>query len=329
LTAPHSIADGPVGPGVSPLRLAGAQVRRTMAGTDLSVYPLALGTSGFGWTTSEATSATILDRYRARGGNFLDTADSYSSGRSELLIGRWLRSRGDRADTVIATKIGRGRDFPGLSARSVVGATRASLARLGIDHIDLLYFHLDDPGVDLAESLGAVDALVREGQVRHLAATGLSSSRLEEARRLADTGLPPIVAIGAEYNLVARAVFEAEQALTAEALHLSVLPRFALAHGFLAGGYRSRRDVPEDSRGALIAPYVRRRELRVLATVDRIADAHAVAPATISLAWLLSRPAVVAPTVGVSHPEHVRDLMRAAAVSLSEGELAELDRISG
>ncbi|MFC5928924.1 aldo/keto reductase [Cryobacterium melibiosiphilum] len=325
LTALHSSA---AGHGHSALRVAGSRLRRAIAGTDLSVYPLALGTSAFGWTTSETTSATILDRYRARGGNFLDTADNYSSGRSELLIGRWLRSRGDRADTVIATKIGRGRDYPGLSATSIIGAVEASLARLGVDYIDLLYFHLDDPTVELAESLGAVDALVRAGQVRYLAVSGFSPSRLGQARRLSDAGLPLIVAIGAEYNLVARSTFESSDAVAAAALQLSVLPRFALAHGFLAGGFRSRSDLPQDSRGALVAPYLRRRELRVLATVDRIAATHGVPPATISLAWLLSRPGVVAPTVGVTHAEHVKDLMSAATVTLSPGELRELDHIS-
>lgn len=308
--------------------LAGSPVRRLIPGTDLSVSPLALGTSGFGWSASEATSETVLDHYRARGGNFLDTADSYSSGRSELLIGRWLRSRGGRADTVIATKIGQGRDYPGLSARNIAAAARASLARLGVDYIDLLYFHLDDPAVDLAESLEAVDLLVRDGQVRHLAVTGFSPGRLAQARRLSDAGLPLIVAIGAEYNLVARAAYEATDGVAAAALQLSVLPHFGLAHGFLAGRFRSRRAVPHDSRGVLVAPYLHRRGLRVLAAVDRIAATHGVAPATISLAWLLSRPGVVAPTVGVTTPDHVTDLMRAAAFRLSESELAELDRIS-
>lgn len=314
--------------GSGPFPVAEVSIRRSIAGSDLAVYPLALGASAFGWTTSEATSATILDRYRARGGNFLDTADNYSSGRSELLIGRWLRSRGGRADTVIATKIGRGRDNPGLSATSIAGAVHASLARLGVDHIDLLYFHLDDPAVNLAESLGAVDTLVRAGKLRYLAVTGFSPGRLAQARRLSDGGLPLIVAIGAEYNLIERAAFEASQGVVAAALQLSVLPHFALAHGFLAGQFRVRSDVPEDSRGALVAPYIRRRELRVLATVDRIAATHGVPPATIAIAWLLSRPGVVAPTVGVTHPEHVTDLMKAATVRLSDDELGELDRVS-
>ena len=304
-------------------------VRRPIVGTDLSVYPLALGASAFGWTTSETTSANILDRYRARNGNFLDTADNYSSGRSELLIGRWLRSRGGRADTVIATKVGRGRDNPGLSATSITRAVEASLARLGVDYIDLLYFHLDDPTIELVESLGAVDALVSSGHVRYLAATGFSPGRLAQARRLSDAGLPMIVAIGAEYNLVARAAFESSFAVSAAALQLSVMPHVALAHGFLAGQFRSRRDMPEGSRGALVAPYLHRRELRVLAAVDRIAAAHGVAAATISLAWLLTRPGVVAPSVGVTHPEHVADLMKAALVRLTEPELRELARVSG
>ncbi|WP_241993028.1 aldo/keto reductase [Cryobacterium frigoriphilum] len=315
--------------GRSFVRSTDPRIRRSIAGTDLNVYPLAIGASAFSWTTSEATSAMILDRYRALGGNFLDTADNYSSGRSELLIGRWLRSRGGRADTVIATKIGRGRDNPGLSATSIIRAVEASLARLGVDYIDLLYFHLDDPAIDLAESLGAVDSLVRSGHVRYLAVSGFSPGRLAQARRLSDAGLPMIVAIGAEYNLVARAAFESSQAVAAAALQLSVMPHFALAHGFLAGQFRSRSDLPEDSRGALVAPYVHRRELRVLAAVDRIAAAHGVATATISLAWLLTRPGVVAPTVGVTHPGHVADLMEAALVRLTEAQLLELGRISG
>ncbi|TFC13090.1 aldo/keto reductase [Cryobacterium algoritolerans] len=303
-------------------------LRRTITDTDLTVHPLALGTSVFGWTADGETSARVLDRHRDLGGNFLDTADSYTSGRSEVIVGNWLRSRGARDGTVIATKIGKNRDNPGLSPRSIIGAVQASLDRLGTDYIDLLHFHFDDPTVPLEESLGAVDVLIRSGQVRYLAASNFSAERLMEARVLAANGLPRFVALQTQYSLLHRTPFESSLALVTRAQGMSVLPYFALAHGFLAGRYRSKADLQKTTRAARAAKYVTRTGLRMLAAVDRIAEEHAVAPATIAIAWLLARDQVVAPVASASHPDQVEALVVAAGIRLTRGDMVDLDRVS-
>ncbi|WP_241983275.1 aldo/keto reductase [Cryobacterium tagatosivorans] len=303
-------------------------VRRRIADTDLLVHPLALGGSVFGWTIDGSAAMRVLDRHRDLGGNFVDTADSYAAGRSEVIIGSWLRSRGARDDTVIATKIGRNRDHPGLSAASITGAVQASLERLGTDHIDLLYFHLDDPDVPLEESLGAVDALIRRGQVRYLAASNFTAERLMEARVLSANGLPRFVALETHYNLVHREPFESSLALPTHAQGMAVLPYFALAHGFLAGRYRTRADATGTARAGRAAAYLNRNGLRVLGVVDRIAVDHGVPPATIALAWLLARDGTFVPVAGASLPEQVDALVAAAGIRLGRGEMVELDRVS-
>ncbi|WP_233198430.1 aldo/keto reductase [Cryobacterium sp. Y50] len=308
---------------------AGAlEVRRQIPGTELFVHPLALGCNAFGWTADGETSTSILDVHRDLGGNFLDTADSFAAGRSEVIIGGWLRSRRARAETIVATKIGYNLDNPGLSQRSIVGAVEASLARLGTDYLDLLYFHFDDKSIALEESLVAVDTLVRAGKVRHLAASNFSAERLMQARVLSALGLPKFVAVETPYNLVHRTELEPSIAVAAGAQNLGLMPGFALAHGFLAGAYRTKADAVGTARGQLARVYVNRRSLRVLAMVDRIAAAHSVAPATIALAWLLAQPDVVAPIAGAGQPGHVAALLAAAGIRLGRTDLADLDRVS-
>src|SRR5262245_32641368 len=142
---------------------------RRIDGTDLDVFPLCLGGNVFGWTADETNSFAVLDAYAAAGGNFVDSADGYSSwvpgnsgGESETIIGKWLASRGNRDRMIVATKVGRYQARPGLSADNVRAAAEDSLRRLGTDHIDLYYAHADDPATPLEETLRAFDELVRE-----------------------------------------------------------------------------------------------------------------------------------------------------------------------
>ncbi|KFF60445.1 alcohol dehydrogenase [Cryobacterium sp. MLB-32] len=308
--------------------MGGVPSRRLIADTTLSVHALALGCSAFGWSVDGEMSRQILDAHRDLGGNFLDTADSYSAGRSEIMIGSWLRTRGDRDKTVIATKIGRNLDNPGLSPRNIIGAVDASLERLGTDYIDLLYFHFDDVRVPLEESLGVMSTLIASGKVRYLGASNFSADRLFEARVLAANGLPRFVALETHYNLLHREAFESTLALVTQAQGVAVMPYFPLAHGFLAGRYRTKTDVADNTRGRRAAAYVNRRCLRVLAVVDRIAAEHDVPAATIALAWLLARLSVTAPVAGASHPDQVEALVAAPGIRLGRSDLIELDRAS-
>jgi aryl-alcohol dehydrogenase-like predicted oxidoreductase len=302
---------------------------RTIGSSDLKVFPLAMSGNVFGWTTDSSTTEAILDEYVAQGGNFIDTADSYAAGRSEIMIGNWMRDRRNRSDIVIATKVGKSADNPGLSARAITRAVHASLERLRTTHIDLLYLHIDDDTVPFEETLLAVDELIRAGTVRYFGGSDHTGNRLIEARiASAQVGVAPMVALQNHYNLLHRTEYEGDLANVAARQNLGVMPRFALASGFLSGKYRSRADLARNPRGGEAARYLNRRGMRVLSTLESIARAQAAAPATIALAWLLSKPFVVAPVASASRVDQVADLTRAASIQLSRQQVTELDRIS-
>jgi aryl-alcohol dehydrogenase-like predicted oxidoreductase len=301
---------------------------RRIGESDLAVFPLSLGASVFGWTADGDTSLRILDRFSHFGGNFIDTADSYVGGRSEVLIGKWMSERGNRDSMVVATKVGRHHENPGLGSVSIVRAVEASLERLRTDHIDLLYFHDDDPEVPLEDSLATVEWLIESGKVRYLAASNFSADRLIEARILSSTGLPQFIAVQTQYNLMHRTEFESALRIVASAQGLAVMPYYALANGFLTGKYRSKDDLNADARSIRAAAYVNRRGQRVLAALDRVAAEHDSTPASIAIAWLLAKRNVVAPVASASRPEQVDALLAAAGIRLTRAQMLELDRVS-
>jgi aryl-alcohol dehydrogenase-like predicted oxidoreductase len=302
--------------------------RRRVGSSDLEVFPIALSGNVFGWTADSVESERVLDSYVAYGGNFVDTADSYAGGRSEIILGNWLRSRGARDDIVLATKVGKSADHPGLTARAVTAAVEASLRRLRTDRIDLLYLHLDDPAVPFEETLLAVDELVRSGKVRYFGGSHHTGDRLIEARiASAQLGVARMVALQNHYNLVFRREYEGGLARVAADLQLGMMPRFALASGFLTGKYRAKSDV-DRTRRAEIGRFLTRSGMRVLQALDAVAAEHDAPPATIALAWLLSKPNVVAPVVSASAADQVFDLVAATDVRLTRSQLTALDRAS-
>ena len=302
---------------------------RRIGSSELSVYPMALSGNAFGWTAGVTAAETVLDAYAELGGNFIDTADSYAAGRSEIIIGNWMRERGNRSDVVVATKIGKHADNPGLRARTIARAVAASLERLQTSWIDLLYLHIDDESVAFEETLLAVDELIRAGTVRYFGVSDHTGNRLIEARvACAQLGVAPMVALQNHYNLVHRPEYEGDLQHVAARQGLGVMPRFALASGFLAGRYRSRADLANEPGGSEAARYFTRRGLRILSVLDGIAADREATPATIAIAWLLSKPMVVAPVASASTGLQVADLMRAATVHLTRHEVAELDRVS-
>jgi aryl-alcohol dehydrogenase-like predicted oxidoreductase len=302
--------------------------RRRIGSSDLEVFPIALSGNVFGWTADAPGSERVLDTYVALGGNFVDTADSYAGGRSEIILGNWLRARGSRDDVVIATKVGKSADHPGVSARAIRSAVEASLRRLRTDRVDLLYLHIDDPDVPFEETLLAVDELVRAGKVRYFGGSHHTGNRLIEARiASAQLGVARMVAVQNQYNLMFRREYEQGLARVASDLLLGVMPRFALASGFLTGKYRAKSDLDGTSR-AEVGRYLTRSGLRVLAALDAVAAEHDAPPATIALAWLLSKPNVVAPVVSASSDDQVFDLVAAAGVQLTRTQATALDRAS-
>lgn len=304
----------------------GTSIRRALGQTDLSVFPLALGASVFGWTAQVDASAAILNRYYDFGGNFIDTADSYSAGRSEHVIGQWMARRRNRDQVVVATKIGNHPDNPGLGPVSMVRAVEASLERLQTDHIDLLYFHLDDRSVPLEDSLGTAQWLIESGKVRYLGASNFSAERLVEARILSAAGYPRIEALETHYSLLHRQPFEGDLGLVSRGQGLGVMPYFALENGFLTGKYRSKADLDGSARGARVARHLNRAGLRALHALDLVAAEHNAPVASIALAWLLAKAGVVAPVASASRPEQIDALVAAPAIRLTRSQLVDLER---
>ena len=304
--------------------------------SDLDVFPLGLGGNTFGWTSDRDTSFAVLDAFTAAGGNHVDTADSYSAwvpgnsgGESETIIGEWLAARGNRDSVVIATKVSRHPKFRGLSRGNVLAAADASLARLRTDYIDLYYVHYDDPDVPVAEAVGVFGELQKAGKIRHVGLSNFTAPRLREwFAAAAAEGLAAPVALQPHYNLVERQAYETSLAPVAAEFGLGVLPYYALASGFLAGKYRSAADQAGAARQQAAARYLTPAGLRVLAALDSVAADHGVSPATVALAWLRTRPGVVAPLASARTIEQLPALLASAALDLTPDEIEVLDEAS-
>ena len=308
----------------------------TIGNSDLEVFPLALGGNTFGWTSDEATSHAVLDAFAAAGGNFVDTADSYSAwapgnsgGESETIIGSWMTARKNRDDIVIGTKVSQHPQFSGLSATNIAAAAEASLERLQTHHIDLYYAHFDDASVPLLETVSAFNDLVVAGKVRYVGISNYSAERVQEWLGIADdNGFARPVAFQPHYNLVHRKTFESSLAPVAAANNLSVVPYFALASGFLTGKYRTQADLASSARGQSAGGYLSDEGLAVVSALETIADGHNTSIAAVALAWLRAQPTVVAPLASARTVDQLPDLVAAATLDLSEDELKVLDDVS-
>lgn len=304
--------------------------------SDLDVFPLGLGGNTFGWTSNKETSLAVLDGYAAGGGNFIDTADSYSAwvpghvgGESETIIGDWTKARGNRDSIVIATKVSSHPQFRGLSAMSIHGGADASLTRLQTEYIDLYYAHYDDPDVRIQESAGAFRDLQVAGKIRHVGLSNYTAPRLREWFAVCQAeGWPLPVAFQPQYNLVAREPYESEFAPVVAEFGLGVMPYAALASGFLAGKYRTAADNAGAARQPAAARYLTPTGLAVLAALDAIAAAHGVEPASVAIAWLLTRPGIVAPLASARTVDQLGPLLAAATLNLTADQVRALDRAS-
>ncbi|HYP73319.1 MAG TPA: aldo/keto reductase, partial [Microbacterium sp.] len=243
--------------------------------SDLDVFPLALGGNVFGWTADRDASFAILDAFHAGGGNFIDTADSYSAwvpghegGESERIVGAWLADRG-HAGITVATKVSQHPQFKGLAASTVRAAAEASRERLGVETIDLYFAHFDDAETPLEETVAAFGALVADGVVRHTAVSNYSAERIREWVRIArELGVAEPVAVQPHYNLVHRET-ENDIIPVATEFGLGVVPYFSLAKGFLTGKYRSTdAEGQESPRAGAAAKYATPQGLQILEVLE-------------------------------------------------------------
>lgn len=311
---------------------------RELGRSGLRVAPLALGGNVFGWNVDESASFKLLDTFVDLGFNLIDTADAYSAwvpgnqgGESEAIIGRWLRRSGKRGEVVIATKVAKWSEQPGLSAPNIAAAVEGSLRRLQVESIDLYQAHEDDASVPLEETLGAFSRLIEQGKVRAIGASNYSATRLAEALRVSALyNLPRFESLQPEYNLYDRAGYEAELEPLVQREGLGVIGYYALASGFLSGKYRQAADAAKSpARGAgVVAKYLNPRGQRVLQALDQVAAAHEASLSQIALAWLIARPGVTAPIASATSVLQLQEIAAAASLALSPVQIAALDTAS-
>jgi len=313
---------------------------RNLGHTGLKVSTLCLGTMQFGWTADEATAFAVMDAFREAGGNFIDTADVYSSwaegnpgGVSEQIIGRWMKARGNREQIVLATKVrGRMWDGPngeGLSVGHILRAVDDSLKRLDTDYIDLYQTHWFDPDTPIDETLQVLDDLVRRGKVRYVGASNLPAWRLMESLWQADTnGTVRYDSLQPHYNLARRAEYERELQEVCRQYGIGVIPYSPLAAGFLTGKYQ-REHVPESTRAERVQDsYFNEKGWGVLDAVQAVAQKVESTPVAVALAWLLYQEEITAPIIGANSVPQLQGSLDALAVRLSEAQLETLDQAS-
>ncbi len=307
---------------------------RKLGRTALSVASLCFGGNVFGWTADEQRSVAVLDAYVDGGGNFIDTADTYSAGESESILGRWMGARKNRSRVIIATKVGSRMGgnpaMQGLSRRYIIEEVEASLKRLQTDYIDLYQAHRDDPNTPLDETMATFNDLVRQGKVHYIGASNYSAARLREALRISEQhGYIRYECLQPPYNLVNRAVYEGELESLCLEQELGVITYSSLASGFLSGKYRMGKEVPSSPRARGVQErYMNEKGERALEQLDRVAAAHAATVAQVALAWIMARPGISSAIASATSVEQVRELLGAVDFKLTGGDMEALDKAS-
>ena len=322
---------------------------RTLGRSGLVVSPLALGTMTFGpgkWGADEATSRSIFDAYRAAGGNFIDTADIYSGGESERLVGKFVAESGARDEVVLATKFGfndsasplaasqTGGGNPnagGAGAKNIQRALDASLKRLGTDYIDLYWMHIWDGVTPVEEIVQTLGDLVRVGKIRYYGLSDMPAwVACKAATIAAERRVPGPIAMQLEYSLVARDV-EAEHFPVAREGGMGIMPWSPLAGGFLSGKYR-REDTSATGRLSGANPFGNSkftdRNWSILDAAKAVAAEVDRPMAQVALAWTLARVGVASTLIGASEVSQVDSNIAATELCLSDAQLTRLDEAS-
>ena len=313
---------------------------RFLGRTGMKVSELCLGAMTFGRESTEEVSYQVLDRFVDAGGNFIDTADVYSHGISEEILGRWMKGK-RREDLVIATKV----RFPmsedpndvGLSRKHIIPSLEGSLRRLGTDYIDLYQIHAWDFGTPLIEMLSTLNSLVQSGKVRYLGASNVAGWQLQKAVDLSrHMGWEPFSCLQPLYNLLDRSI-EWELLPVCLGEGIGVIPWSPLRGGWLSGKYRRGMTAPPEGTRVEMAGklgwgeswnvYDNEYTWQVIDTLLAVADAVQKTPAQVALNWLLRRPGVTAPIIGARSLAHLEDNLGATGWSLDEIQMARFDQI--
>ena len=297
----------------------------------LKVSRACLGAMNFGTSdtapTSEADARRIIDAFLDAGNNFIDTANVYTGGQSEQVVGRAVAGKRDKV--VIATKVGMelGEGQTGLSAKWITRAVEDSLKRLQTDYIDLYQSHRDDPGTPQAETGETYAALVKAGKVRFVGASNFEPARLASAVDLAEAnGWPRYETLQPLYNLYDRAGFESALADLCADRDIGVIPFYGLASGFLTGKYKSQADLAKSPRGRTAAKYLNDRGLAIVAALEGQGARLGATAAQVALAWLMTK--VAAPIASATSVAQLQELVAAAKLSLDAEAMRALEDAS-
>jgi aryl-alcohol dehydrogenase-like predicted oxidoreductase len=314
---------------------------RTLGGTGTIVSTQCLGTMTFGNESSEEVSHEQLDRFVEAGGNFIDTANVYSRGISEEIVGRWLAKSGRRDELVVATKgrfaMGDGPNDVGLSRTNLTRALDASLKRLQVETIDLYQAHAWDALTPIEETLRFFDDAVKAGKIRYAGVSNFLGWQLQKAAMLTDIlGLTPIVTLQPQYNLLVREI-EFELVDVCENENIGILPWSPLGGGWLTGKYQRDEtptgmsrlgDDPERGMEAYAPRNAQEQTWQVIDAVGKIAESRNVSMAQVALAWTADRPAVTSVILGARTVEQLDDNLAAAELHLTDDETQLLDDVS-
>jgi aryl-alcohol dehydrogenase-like predicted oxidoreductase len=314
---------------------------RQMGKTGLRVSDLCLGAMTFGRETTEEDSCRILDRFVQAGGNFIDTADVYSAGTSEEILGRWLKGK-NRSDFVVATKVrfgmGPGTNDIGLSRKHILDGVENSLRRLGTDYIDIYQIHKWDSATPIEETLATLNSLVQSGKVRYLGASNVAGYQLQKAIDVSRAnGWEPFTCLQPLYNLLDRSI-EWELVPVCQNEGVGMIPWSPLRGGWLSGKYRRGMSAPpsetriEDAEknnwGERWSNYANERTWDVIDQLLAIAGETGKTPAQVALNWVMNRPGITAPILGVRTLAHLEDNLGASGWMLTPGQMAKLDQAS-
>jgi aryl-alcohol dehydrogenase-like predicted oxidoreductase len=314
---------------------------RYLGKTGLKVSELCLGAMTFGREADESTSFQMMDRFAEAGGSFIDTADVYSQGGSEEVVGRWLQGK-NRDDFIIATKVrfgmGAGPNDVGLSRKHILSGVENSLRRLQTDYIDLYQVHCWDPGTPLEETLSTLNTLVEQGKVRYIGASNYKSYQLQKAVDLSNRyGWEPFTCLQPLYNLLDRSI-EWEMVEVCQTEGLGIIPWSPLRGGWLSGRYRRGMELPQDDSRISTASqrgwserwdvYDNERTWSIIDTLVEVANEAGKTPAQVALNWVKDQPGVTAPIIGVRKLEQLEDNLNAVGWTLSDEHRKCLNEVS-
>lgn len=311
---------------------------KKLGSTGTLVSELCLGTMTFGWTTPEDESRVILDQFLSNGGNFIDTADVYSQGNSERIIGKWL-SRQDRESVVIATKsrfrTGDHANSVGLSRKHLMHSVKESMSRLGTDYIDLFQLHAWDPLTPIEETLSTLNSLVENGSIRYIGMSNFRAWQFEKALQICRArGWHEPVSIQPQYSILVRST-EYEILPMATSERIAVLPWSPLAGGILSGKYREGiSKAPKGTRAgdsrnaAMYLRYDNDRTARVLKTLSEISQETGKTMTQIALNWLLRNPAVTSPIIGTRNSAQLAENLGSTGWCLDANQCRAIEEAS-